>query len=86
MQYLNKFSLTLAFCLITLFTFSQTHKEASHLKYVTHGPDGSIAITISDDSSEDFIKLSSVDTFYKYQILDTNTSETVFESNIRGKE
>ncbi len=56
------------------------------LKYVTTAPDGSIAITIYDDTRDDTIKLESANSFYKYEILDLFTSEPVFLSRNNGKE
>ncbi len=56
------------------------------LKYITTGPDGSVAMTITDDTTKDNLKLESANSFYKYEILDPRTSEPVFASSNNGKE
>jgi len=59
---------------------------SKRLKYVTTAPDGSVAMTITDDTSKNDIKLESANKFYRYEILDPNTSEPVFASKNQGKE
>jgi len=54
------------------------------LKYVTTAPDGSVSITIYDNTGEDNLKLESVNKFYRYEILDQMTSEPVFSSKNNG--
>jgi len=67
--------------------YSQNNAEVSkRLKYVTTAPDGSVAMTITDDTSKNDIKLESANKFYRYEILDPNTSEPVFASKNQGKE
>jgi hypothetical protein len=83
---MKKIFLTIAFSLVIGITFAQTNNNSERLKYVTNGPDGKVAITIYDDIRENSIKLESVNAFYKYQILDTETSEPIYSANNKGKE
>ena len=67
--------------------YAQDNTNTSkRLKYVTTAPDGSVAMTITDDTSKNDIKLESANKFYRYEILDPNTSEPVFASKNQGKE
>lgn len=54
-------------------------------KYVTTFPNGEEAITITDRSSAESLKLASADNFYKYEILDSSNHELVHGSDNRGK-
>ena len=83
---MKKVFLTIVLSLIVGITFSQSNSNSQRLKYITNGPDGKVAMTIYDDSREDSMKLESANTFYKYQILDIETSEPIYSSNNRGKE
>ena len=56
------------------------------LKYITTAPDGSVAMTITDDTSTNDLKLESANNFYKYEVLDPRTSEPVYSSVNKGKE
>ena len=76
--------LTIVISLITAVAFAQSNAP-QRMKYVTTGPDGSVAMTIIDDTREDSMKLESADAFYKYQILDPKTAEPVYSSENRGK-
>ncbi|MCF6347719.1 MAG: T9SS type A sorting domain-containing protein [Flavobacteriaceae bacterium] len=60
--------------------------KPQRLKYVTTAPDGSVAMTITDDSSKDNLKLESVNNFYRFEILDPITGEAVLASKNQGKE
>ena len=80
---MKKSILTIAISLLTAMAFAQTNTP-QRMKYVTTGPDGSIAMTIIDDTREDMMKLESADAFYKYQILDTRTAEPVYSSENKG--
>jgi len=75
---LLKFAFTFVFSLLSLLIFGQSNESSDRLTYAILAPNGSVAITITDDSMDDTIKLTSVDNFYKYQLLDTNTSEHAF--------
>jgi len=67
--------------------YAQENSNTSkRLKYITTAPDGSVAMTITDDTSKKDIKLESANKFYRYEILDPNTSEPVFASRNQGKE
>jgi len=78
--------LTVAFSLAFGTIFSQTNKNPQLIKYITNGPDGTAVITLYDDSREDNMKLESAEAFYKYQILDPNTSEPIYTADNKGKE
>jgi len=83
---MKKVVLTLVFSLVVVTMFAQSAKQSKRLKYVTNGPDGKVAMTIYDDSREDSMKLESAKNFYKYQILDPETSEPIYSSTNKGKE
>ena len=83
---MKNIALTIVFSFVGLFAFSQTNKNSECVKYITTAPDGSVSMTIFDDSSEDSIKLEAADAFYKYQILDTRTAKVIYGSKNKGKE
>jgi len=83
---MKKAVFTLVVSLVGLVVFSQAIEGPQLVKYITEAPDGSIAMTIIDDSREDNLTLESADDFYKYQILDPATSEPIYSSNNSGKE
>ena len=68
----------------TLFAQDAGQKEKV-TKYVTTFPNGEEAITITDRSSAESLKLASADNFYKYEILDSSNHELVHGSDNRGK-
>ncbi len=76
---------------ITLLSFAgfaqnNTDKQSEKItKYVTTFPNGEEAITITDSSISDNLKLSSADSFYKYEILESANHELVHSSNNKGK-
>ncbi len=82
---MKKVVLTIAISLVVLVSFAQNAEAPQRMKYVTTGPDGSVAMTIIDDTREDNMKLESADVFYKYQILDPRTSEPVYSAKNNGK-
>ena len=83
---MKKVVLTAVVLLLGYIGFAQTNANApQRLKYVTTAPDGSVAMTIYDDTREDSMKLESADNFYKYEIVEPTTSEAVFASNNKGK-
>jgi hypothetical protein len=65
---------------------AQTNEKPLRKTQEVHAPDGSLAMTITDDSRHATIKLISVINFYKYQLLDTETNEPVLTASNRGKE
>jgi len=78
----------LAITLISFAGFAQnsTDKQSEKItKYVTTFPNGEEAITITDSSISSNLKLSSADSFYKYEILETASHELVHSSNNKGK-
>ena len=77
--------MTLAVSLVCTMAFSQTGEIAQRLKYITTAPDGTIAMTISDNTGEDTMKLEAANNFYKMEILDNTTSEPIYASHNRGK-
>jgi len=83
---MKKVVLTLVFSLVVVAMFAQTNEAPKRLKYITQAPDGSVSMTIYDDSRDDTMKLESANTFYKYQILDPLTNETIYMSANKGKE
>ncbi|NNC70231.1 MAG: hypothetical protein HKN90_05335 [Flavobacteriaceae bacterium] len=82
---MKKAVFTIVVSLVAMVTFAQTSDVPQRLKYVTTGPDGSVAMTIIDDSREDVMKLESANNFYKYQILDPRTSQPVYSAHNKGK-
>jgi len=83
---MKKIIATVALAIVGLVSFSQNSNTQQVLKYVTHAPDGSVAITITDDTSNHRMSVQSVDAFYRYQLLDQKTSESVYTSKNGGKE
>ncbi|MDH5413356.1 MAG: hypothetical protein OEW87_04400 [Flavobacteriaceae bacterium] len=83
---MKKIILNIAFSLVVVIAFSQNSDKAQRIKYITEAPDGSIAMTIYDDTREYNMKLESADFFYKYEILDPITSEPLYSSNNKGKD
>ncbi|UCE93248.1 MAG: hypothetical protein JSV73_10610 [Flavobacteriaceae bacterium] len=79
--------LTFAILLLSFAGIAQeTNKQSEKLtKYVTTFPNGEEAITITDNSASDNLKLSSADEFYKYEILETSNHELVHGSDNQGK-
>ena len=78
--------LTLVFSLTVVSMFAQASEAPKRLKYVTQAPDGSVAMTIYDDSRDDTMTLESANTFYKYQIVDPATNESVYAASNSGKD
>ncbi|MDH5413840.1 MAG: hypothetical protein OEW87_06870 [Flavobacteriaceae bacterium] len=84
---MKKLVLTSVVVLLGIVGFAQNSSTApQRLKYVTTGPDGSVAMTVVDDSVADNIKLESADNFYKYEILEPTTSEAIYRSDNKGKQ
>jgi len=83
---MKKLVLTLVFSFTIVSMFAQANEAPKRLKYVTQAPDGSVSMTIYDDSRDATMKLESANTFYKYQIIDPATGEAVFTASNTGKE
>lgn len=78
--------LTLILSFSGLLMFAQTVEKSQRIKYITKAPDGSVAMTIIDDTREDSMKLESANSFYEYQILDPITNKPLLVSKNRGKD
>lgn len=83
---MKKVVLIIVFNLVAISIYAQLNENPQRLKYKVLNPNGDVALTIIDDSRGNTMKLESVDSFYKYQLLDTNTSEPVFSSLNRGRQ
>ena len=86
---MKKIIVTIALLTIGFVNFSQNSNTQPILKYVTHAPDGSVAIIITEgveDANKNRMNVQSADVFYKYQIVDQQTSESVFTSKNDSKE
>ena len=82
---MKKVVLTIVLSIVGIAAFAQTNAP-QRLKYVTTAPDGSVAMTIYDDSRDSNMKLESANAFYKYQIIDPSTGESIFVASNKGKE
>ncbi len=82
---MKKVVLTLVFSLVVVSMFAQTQGAPKLLKYVTQAPDGTVSMTILDDSRDDTMKLESANSFYKYQIIDRRTNQPILTANNTGK-
>jgi len=80
---MKKTLLILAIALTGFTTYAQEAKETV-TKYVTTFPNGEEAITITDKSNSSSLELSSADSFYKYEILESSNHELVHGQNNRG--
>ena len=80
--------LFIAITLLSLTGFAQTNNSEQPekiTKYVTTFPNGEEAITITESTASNLLKLASADNFYKYEILETANHELVHQSNNKGK-
>lgn len=82
---MKKIILTIVLSFSLTMAFSQDNKIAQRFKYITEAPDGSIAMTIYDDTREDNMKLESAEDFYRYEIIEPTTSETMYSAPNEGK-
>jgi len=76
----------ITFILIGVSAFAQEANSAQRLKYVTYSPEGTELVTLYDSPTDNKMKLQSASSFYKYQILDTDTLEVLYELDNNGKE
>ncbi len=83
---MKKIIVTISLVILGFMTFSQNDNTKQQIKYVTHAPDGSIALTIIDDATNHRMNVQNADAFYKYQILDQKTSELVYSSENDDKD
>lgn len=79
--------LLIVFALISSVGFAQNSNKQSEkiTKYVTTFPNGEEAIVITDNSTSEELKLSSADSFYKYEILESSNHELIHGSDNQGK-
>jgi len=83
---MKKTLLVIALSLSGLATFAQDAPQKEKVtKYVTTFPNGEEAITITDRTSSESLKLASADNFYKYEILESSSHELVHGADNRGK-
>jgi len=83
---MKKVVLTLVAIVLGIATYAQESANTPQvLKYITTGPDGSVAMMVSDDMSKDNMKLESADNFYKFEIIEPSTHEAVYTSANQGK-
>ncbi len=82
---MKKLILTLVFSLVAVTVSAQSKEVPKLLKYVTRAPNGTISMTIVDDSRANTMKLTSASSFYKYQIIDPKTNQPVLTAWNRGK-
>ncbi len=82
---MKKVVLTLVFSLVVVAMFAQTQAAPKLLKYVTQAPDGTVSMTILDDSRDNTMKLESANSFYKYQIIDPKTNQPILTASNTGK-
>ena len=83
---MKKLILAITFGFTFATVFAQSIEKPQLLKYITTAPDGSIAITITDDSRNNSMKLESAESFYKYQLIDIKNGKSVYSSANHGKE
>ena len=84
---MKKIVVLIAIALTGFTTYAQDSANESKetvTKYVTTFPNGEEAITITDKSSSNTMKLASADNFYKYEILESSNHELVHGQNNRG--
>ena len=85
---MKKILLTFAIILLAGQLFAQdttTAQKEKVTKYVTTFPNGEEAISITDRSSSEVLKLASAEAFYKYEILQPNNHELVHGEVNSGK-
>ena len=54
---MKKIALTIVFSLVGIIAFSQTNNNSERATYIITAPDGSVSMTIFDDSSKNSMKL-----------------------------
>ncbi|MGB5363313.1 MAG: hypothetical protein WBN17_08430 [Aureibaculum sp.] len=84
---MKKIVAIISLCLLGVISMAQKNEiQQQYVKYVTEAPDGSIAMTIIDYTNEDRMTVESAEVFYKYQILDQITSESIYTSKNKSKD
>ena len=85
---MKNYILIIAIAFISFTGYSQTSSNEQPeqiTKYVTTFPNGEEAITILESNQTNNLKLSSAESFYKYEILEPASHELVHKSSNRGK-
>lgn len=82
---MKKLFFAFAFSLVSISLLAQSTEKPQLLKYVSTGPDGAVVFTVIDDSRKSAMTLESVNDFYKYQLVDLKTGETVLTARNNGK-
>lgn len=82
---MKKVLLIFVFTFIVISLNAQSDKSFVRKIQSVLAPDGSVAMTITDDEKEDTLKLKSENNFYRFQFLDAETNETVYTFSNRGK-
>ena len=78
--------ITIAFISLTGYSQTANTEQPEQItKYVTTFPNGEEAITILESNQTNNLKLSSAESFYKYEILEPASHELVHKSSNRGK-
>jgi hypothetical protein len=83
---MKKIAILITFIFMGVSAFAQNTDSTQLLKYVTNSPDGTALVTVYDNLNNDNLKLQSANNFYKYQILDIDTLEVLYELDNKGKE
>lgn len=82
---MKKIIAIISLSLLGVISMAQKNETQQYVKYVTEAPDGTIAMTIMDYTNEDRMTVESAEVFYKYQILDKATSESIYTSKNKSK-
>lgn len=85
---MKKLIFTIALMFVAGYGIAQetaTSKKEKVTRYVTTFPNGEEAISITDRSSAETLKLASAEDFYKYEILQPNNHELVHGEVNTGK-
>ena len=85
---MKKILFTIALMLVAVHGFAQeasSAKKEKITKYVTTFPNGEEAISITDRTSSEVLKLASAEAFYKYEILQPSNHELVHGEVNSGK-
>lgn len=82
---MKKILLFLVFGFVFFLLPAQSNEKSLVLKYVVTAPDGSVAMTVIDDTRSETVTLESAIDFYKYQLLDTHTSNSLLSKTNRGR-
>lgn len=82
---MKKTVLIIAMTLSGITAFAQSGQKERVTKYVTTFPNGEEAMSITDATGSESLKLTSAEDFYKYEILETSSHELLHGDDNRGK-